>query len=75
MYALWNNDGPSKEYQYQLNVGAAEEPTTPPSPKTSGAHPWKPFGIVAIVTFVLIGCAVLAYLGYRWKNRNDEGKY
>ncbi|KAJ8362339.1 hypothetical protein AAFF_G00379710, partial [Aldrovandia affinis] len=35
MYALLNNDGRSKEYQYQLNVGAAEEPTTPPSPKTS----------------------------------------
>ncbi|KAJ8362336.1 hypothetical protein AAFF_G00379680 [Aldrovandia affinis] len=24
MYALWNNDGPSKQYQYQLNVGGAD---------------------------------------------------
>ncbi|KAJ8367348.1 hypothetical protein AAFF_G00320710 [Aldrovandia affinis] len=50
MYELVNNDGRSKQYQYQLNVG--------------GADPLTTFEIVSIVTFVLFGCAVLGVLGY-----------
>ncbi|KAJ8373039.1 hypothetical protein AAFF_G00271670 [Aldrovandia affinis] len=51
-------------------------PTAPPSPNTSPADPWKKFGIFCIVIFVLtlIGCAVLAYLGYRLKKKNGDGK-
>ncbi|KAJ8362337.1 hypothetical protein AAFF_G00379690 [Aldrovandia affinis] len=60
MYELVHNDGRSKQYQYQLNVG--------------GAHPLT---IFSIVNCVLIGCAVLAYLGYLGyrfikKNGDDE---